>query len=118
MTADESKPALDKETTGGQTDFTTPDDDLRTPGENRERGTRSLGSRKRPRRHIQTNSKRTNLKPESRTNPPRRNCRRAKAQTAQPNAAETEEPDEPPRRSCRRAKAQTAKPTQPKPKRT
>ena len=33
MTADESKPALDEETTNGQTDFTTPDDDFRTPGE-------------------------------------------------------------------------------------
>ena len=33
MTADESKPALDEEATGGQRDLTTPDHDFRTPGE-------------------------------------------------------------------------------------
>ena len=33
MTADERKPALDEEATGGQTDLTTPDNDFRTPGE-------------------------------------------------------------------------------------
>ena len=33
MTADEKKPALDEEATGGQRDLTTPDDDFRTPGE-------------------------------------------------------------------------------------